>query len=557
MNVVPRCADRLLAILLTSAAAAAQSFGFSDFASTAPLSLNGAAAQVGTALRITNNGSAQTGSAWYTAPVRVTEGFETEFRFVLTTAPEGLAFVIQGSPAGAAALGGGLWGIGYGFGGSSSPISNSLAIEIDTIQDGFLNDTSGNEVSVHTVGALGNSENEGVSIARATPTVDLSNSLQHTVRVRYVPGLLEVFVDDLSVPLLSAPYTIENGGTQLSGGITGGLGLAGDDAWVGFTSATVSGTINHNAEIRSWTWTSFSVPPPCYEGNVHLGTGGPYDLLTIDGGNGGFFRTARLQLADPFTLAVAPPPGLTSAPFLLLATLGIADATTVTSTPFGNACFPLVAVVDLGGAVAPYSLPVPPGIFLPMELTLQAVMATDANDPNVIELTNAIALQFLVAPSPTITNVFPSSAPVGATITVNGDNFSLFATLDIGGTPVVPLTTAKKQITFAMPAMVACGSMLTVHNPDGGTATVGFNPTPTITNQVNSSGPAAGGTTYIVFGTGFATGTTATIGGNPATVTSTSATLVILSTPPGTPGPAQVVLTTPGGCSVTSTFTYL
>jgi len=557
VNVALRLAGRLAVVLSGAAAASAQGFNFPDFASVAGLTLNGSAAQVGTALRVTNNGAAQTGSAWYTTPVPVAEGFETQFQFVMTPSPEGLAFVIQGSAAGPAAIGGGLWGIGYGFGGSSSPIPNSIAIEIDAMQDGFLNDTSANEVSVHTVGALGNSENESVSIARVTPAVDLSNNAVHTMRVTYEPGMLRIYVDNLTTPLLTTAYTFEGGGTQLTGGSTGGLGLAGIEAWVGFTSATAAGVINQNAEIRSWSWTSFMRPDDCYTGNVHLGTGGPYDLLTVDGGNGGFFRIARLAVADPFTLAVAPAPGQVSAPFLLLATLGIADATTVTPTPLGEACFPLVSVVDLGGAAAPYSLVVPAGVFLPMELTLQAVMATDPGDPNVIELTNAIGLQFALAPSPSITAVSPNSAVVGGTITVTGDNFSLFATLALNSVPVAPLSVAKKTITFAMPAGVPCGAVLTVRNPDGAAATIGFNPTPIVTSQVNTSGPVSGGTSYIVFGQGFALGTTVTIGGNPATVTTASGTLVVILTPPGTAGPAQVVLTTPGGCSVTSTFTYL
>src|SRR5690606_30165450 len=136
-----------LAALALGVAATAQSFSFPNFADVSPLTLNGAASQVGSNLRITNNGVSQTGSAWYTLPVSVAEGFETQFEFVITAASEGMAFVIQGSPDGPLALGGGLWGLGYGFGVSSSPITNSIAIEVDAVQDGFLNDTSNNELS--------------------------------------------------------------------------------------------------------------------------------------------------------------------------------------------------------------------------------------------------------------------------------------------------------------------------------------------------------------------------------------------------------------------------
>jgi hypothetical protein len=545
------------AALALAPAALAQSFNFPNFASVAPLTLNGAAVQSGTSLRLVNNGSAQTGSAWHSAQVSVAEGFSTEFEFVMTPSPEGFAFVIQDSLAGANALGGGLWGLGYGYGGSGTPISNSLAIEVDAVQNGFLSDTSGNEVSLHTTGVFGNSENEGVSIARITPTIDLSNNAVHRIRVNYTPGQIEVFIDNMLTPALTAPFTFEAGGTQLSGGSTGGLGIVTQDAYVGFTASTSFGSSAQNVELRSWTWTSLFQPDACYRGNLLLGSGGPFDTLTLNGTTGGFFRNVRLPVADPFTVAIAPPAGQTATPFLLYATIGIANAATVTPTPFGNACFPLLLTIDLGGGVAPQSLPVPPGLAIPFPLTFQAVMATDPLNPSVVELSNAIGLEFFFGPAPTISTVTPNSAVVGGTITVNGNNFSLFATVTINGVPVTPLTLTKTQTTFAMPAGVPCGTTLRVTNPDGAFAQANFNPNPTVTNQIGTQGPAAGGTQVIFIGTGMAAGSTVTFNGVPATVSSAAATVVVCIAPPGTAGPATVVLTTPGGCTINRTFTYL
>jgi hypothetical protein len=48
-----------------------------------------------------------------------------------------------------------------------------------------------------------------------------------------------------------------------------------------------------------------------------------------------------------------------------------------------------------------------------------------------------------------------------------------------------------------------------------------------------------------------------TIDGVPATPNSTGATTLTVFTPPGTPGPKPVVVTSPGGCSATTTYTYL
>jgi hypothetical protein len=123
--------------------------------------------------------------------------------------------------------------------------------------------------------------------------------------------------------------------------------------------------------------------------------------------------------------------------------------------------------------------------------------------------------------------------------------------------PVVPTLVSPQQITFAMPASVPCNATLRIRNPDGAEVTRTFNPTPAVTSQINTSGPAGGGTSFILLGTGFAAGCTATIGGNPANVTNSGATVVIMTTPPGTPGPQPAVITTPGGCTFTTTFTYL
>ena len=556
MNYAPLFAGCLASFVLGSTVVG-QNFNYPTFSSIAGLTLNGVATQSGANLRVTNNVSATVGSVWYTTPVLVAEGFETTFDFVMTSSVEGLAFVIQGSPAGAAAIGGGIWGIGYGFGVTGTPITNSIAVEIDKVQQTFIGDTSSNEVSIHTVGVFGNSENEGCSIGRVTPVTNLGNGQVHRIKVTYMPPNIAVYVDNMTTPVITTPFSFENGGTQLTGGNTGGLGLGGNTARVGFTSATTSGSSGQNAELRSWDWVSFHLPDSCYVGNALVGAGGPHDLLKVNGGVGGFYRLARLAIADPWSMSLQPPPSEVSAPFVLCAWLGIAGSATVTTTPFGQACFPLIAPIDIGSFVAPYTLQIPPGLALNFPLTFQAIMGTDSANPGRIDLTNAIGMEFTQAPPPSITSRSPSSAALGGTITIVGNNFSAFATVDINGVNVPPLTVTSTQITFGMPAGVACNSTLRVRNPDGTQATIGFNPTPVITNQVTTSGPAAGNANFILIGTGFAPGTSVTIGGNPAVVSSATATAIIALTPAHAPGPVQCVITTPGGCVVNCNYTYL
>ena len=547
----------LLSALGTALApsATAQSFEFADFSSIAGLTLNEDADQSGALLHLTDGGGSDVGSVFFDTALPVAEGFTTEFTFRMSGGAEGFAFVIHGSPDGDAAIGGNLWGLGYGFGNSGGAISNCLAIEFDGQQQTFLNDTSGNEISVHTQGTLANAENEGASIARISPGGNFADNQLHTVRITYVPDQIEIFVDDLTAPILTAQFTFEAGGTQLTGGNTGGLDLPGIDGWVGLTAANPITTGQH-VELHAWSWQSFFGPDDCYVGNALNGSTGPHDLLTINNSNGAFLRTVRLLTADPFSIEIAPPPGEASAPFVLFATIGLADALTISPTPYGTACFPLVNGIDIGGFLAPFQVQIPAGIPLTFPLTFQAVMATDSLNPSQLELSNAVGLDFTQGLPPLINSVSPNSAAPGNLITIAGSAFSPFATIDIDGTPVAPLFAAESQITFLMPAGAACDSTLTVRNPDGAADSRPFNPTPTITNEVSSSGPASGGGVYVVIGQGFAPGMTATIGGTNANVSSSSATAVVINPPAGTPGPAPVVLTTPGGCTVTSTYTY-
>jgi hypothetical protein len=170
------------ASVLLATGLVAQSFTYTDFSSTAQLSLLGNTAQSGTALRLTANSSNQTGWVWRQGALPVVAGFDTTFTFRVTppavgTKAEGMALVIHDDPNGTATQGGTVWGMGYGVGANSAVgIRNSIAIEFDTYLDGFLSDSSANELTIHTRGAQGNNENEQYSIARATPAQNSSRS---------------------------------------------------------------------------------------------------------------------------------------------------------------------------------------------------------------------------------------------------------------------------------------------------------------------------------------------------------------------------------------------
>lgn len=552
----------------------AQTFSYNDFSSTAQLNLLGSAAQSGTSLRLTANASNQTGWAWRQGALPVVAGFDTTFSFRITpptvgTKAEGMALVIHDDPNGASATGGTVWGMGYGIGANNSTgIRNSIAIELDTYMDTApIADTSANELTIHTRGALGNHEYEQYSIARTTPAQNLANGQVHSLRVRYVPGTIEVFVDGASTPAISRAYDLVTGGLYVNGGAAPGANMANGSAFVGFCATTGAGSLTELVEILSWTWTSTPPVPPCYAGTI------AEDLLRIEGSTGGVLRRVQVATHQPFAVDIgtanAAGPGM---PYLLMVSFAPAPGAPGSSLPFGDLCFPVLPATanelfvadgfDIVPALfpapaAPYTLQVPLG-FVPFQvaMTVQAITVASLN-PLSLGVTNAIDLWVLAAPAPQITSVSPLSAVAGANVTVQGLGFVPGIVVEVAGNPVVSTSTSKTQLSFPYPAGTPCGSQVVVRNPDGQTAQAAFNPVPVVTGTLLGSGTSAGNQIFVIQGSGFATGSTVTVGGAAAIVVSATSTTVTVRTPAGTPGVAPVVITTPGGCSANTSYTYL
>ncbi|HEX5051669.1 MAG TPA: IPT/TIG domain-containing protein [Planctomycetota bacterium] len=563
----------LCGFLALAAPLAAQSFSYPDFSSVGTLSLLGNAAQMGSALRLTANLSNQTGWAWHQTAVPVLAGFDTTFSFRITPPPvgvkaEGLALVIHDDPNGLLTMGGTVWGMGYGNGANGATgIRNSIAIELDTYQDGFLGDTSANELTIHTRGSLGNHENEQYSIARNTPVVSLSNGAVHTLRVRYVPGQIEVFVDGSAAPAISRAYSLVTGGLYANNSAAPAPTLANGTAYAGFCATTGAGTLTELVEILSWTWDSTPLVAACYAGSIGQ------DVLTVGGSAGGSFRTVELATWQAFPIGLVPPSAFgPGAPYILFLSLAPNPGAPGTALGFGSMCMPVLpwgptelVLADsfgifapvLPSAPAPYTIGIPAGVVtFPLDFTLQAVIASSLS-PFELGVSNAVDVVVRPAPPPTIGGVFPLSAPVGQPITVTGTNFVPGSVLAVNGTPVATTSSSATQLVFAYPAGVPCGSQVTVLRPDGQTVSAALNPTPVVTGTILGSGTAAGGVFFLIQGSGFAPLSTVTIGGAAATVqTATSGSLGVY-TPPGTPGVAQVVITTPGGCTTTTSYTYL
>ncbi len=225
-------------------------FNFSNFSSvnSADLNLLGSAAITAeNSLRLTPAVSS-TGAAWYDVDKQIVAGsFETTFQFRLSTASggsdgsDGFAFVIQNSGPTELRAGGG--GLGY------DGMPNSVAVEFDTwLNNGAgdpYNDPSQSHISVHTNGTGANGTNESYRVGAFYNTSGfiLDNAQVYTARVRYTPGTLTVFLDNLTTPVLTVPLDLNTK-----------LGLDHGRAWVGFTGAAGGSPLNQ--DIFSWSFSA-------------------------------------------------------------------------------------------------------------------------------------------------------------------------------------------------------------------------------------------------------------------------------------------------------------
>lgn len=244
----------LLAAL--SAQAARADINYTTFTDATNLQLVTNAAINSGRIRLTPNTTNQVGAAWHTVQQKVADGFTCTFTFRIPTnqsgGADGFAFVIQNSSV--TAIGGGGCRIGY------HGITNSLAVEFDTYTSGTCDagdvaDPNDNHVSVHTRGALPNSAEQSASIGINTNIPTLWNNTIRTVRIDYTPGQMDVYIDDMTTPRISAPADLTT------------LGLNAGKAWIGFTAATGGASEAH--DILTW---SFIEGAPAGSGNPRTPT---------------------------------------------------------------------------------------------------------------------------------------------------------------------------------------------------------------------------------------------------------------------------------------------
>ena len=213
--------------LQTQALASAINFGGGFGSAQSAMTFNGSAALSNGLLQLTNGGSSEAGSAWFNAPVNITQ-FTNDFAFQLVNPnADGFTFTIQNSGLSALGVSGG--NLGYGG------IGKSVAVKFDLYNNGGE--------GVDSTGLYQN------GVAPITPSTDLSNSGinlhsgdNFSVHMTYNGATLAMRIADAvtgAVYNTSWPINI----SQVIGSNT---------AYVGFTGGTGGLTATQN--IQTWSF---------------------------------------------------------------------------------------------------------------------------------------------------------------------------------------------------------------------------------------------------------------------------------------------------------------
>jgi hypothetical protein len=156
---------------------------------------------------------------------------------------------------------------------------------------------------------------------------------------------------------------------------------------------------------------------------------------------------------------------------------------------------------------------------------------------------------------PTVTSTSPNAGLTGGgnTVTINGTGFAPGATVTFGTTAASTVTlVSDTQLKAKAPAESAGTVHVTVHTAGGTSATTNSDEyafgKPTITSLNPASGPATGGNTVTINGSGFAPGATVAFSGTPSTaVTYVSGTQLKAKAPAHAAGTVHVSVHTAAG----------
>ncbi len=328
---------------------------------------------------------------------------------------------------------------------------------------------------------------------------------------------------------ISPNYGTTSGGTSVT--ITG-------SNLTGATSVTIGGVSATGVTVVNSTTITATTP---------AGTAGAKDVAVTTTGGTGTGTSLFTYIAAPTVTGISPNSGPTAG----------GTSVTITGTSFTG-----TTSVTIGGAAAT-------GVTVVNDTTITATTPAGTVGAQDVVVTNAVGSGtgtslFTYVAAPTVTGTFPSSGPStgGTSVTITGTNLSGATSVTIGGASATGVTVVNSTtITATTPAGTVGAKDVAVTTAGGtgtGTGLFTYVAAPTVTSISPSAGPTAGGTSVTITGTNLTGATSVTIGGASATgVTVVNSTTITATTPSGTAGAKDVVVTTSGGTGTgTSLFTY-
>jgi len=198
-------------------------------------------------LRLTPARPQTVGAAWFPPKKHVTSGFEVIFKFQLTKqgglgpGADGFAFVLQDQGLNALAGRGSAGGFAFGDGMHdrfSPGIPHSVAVFFDTFRNYDADDPSDNFIAICTNGPISKMHWPPLRLGVGKKLkIHLKDGRVHTARIRYLPPLMAVYLDD-GEPEVRVPVDLST--------VADSSGFS----YVGFTASTGNGYENH--DILTW-----------------------------------------------------------------------------------------------------------------------------------------------------------------------------------------------------------------------------------------------------------------------------------------------------------------
>jgi large repetitive protein len=258
---------------------------------------------------------------------------------------------------------------------------------------------------------------------------------------------------------------------------------------------------------------------------------------------------AALQASPPFLLSYDPP-------VISSITPGTASTAGGTLLTIQGQNFGVDPLVSFGSqSITPISF-----LASHTQLVIEAPPGQGTDIPVRVSLEGRVSAPqlFSYAP-PVLSSITPSKGPSagGTTITLTGSSFGLSPTVTIGGVTVTSTRLSHSQVTAIVPAGEGTNRQVRVDVDGRSSNALSFSyDVPQITQINPTTGPTSGNVPITISGNSFGLNPLVTVGGNSASILSSTHSQIIATLPPGQGTGKAVVVNAANQLSAPVSFDY-